>query len=108
LATLAQDFGEKSSVFGQERKKAGDGREKQNTNERTDRVAALRAHRDGRRGGNDAPWKAWETPKAKNEFSTLSTGLGNPAKNNDAGFSHFHRAGGGVYQSLSEGEKKKS
>jgi hypothetical protein len=33
--------------------------------------------------------------KNKGEFSTLSTGLGNPAKTKDAGFPHFHRAGGG-------------
>jgi len=30
---------------------------------------------------------------SKDEFPTLSTGLGNPAHN--AGFPHFHRAGGG-------------
>jgi hypothetical protein len=39
---------------------------------------------------------------SKNEFPTLSTGLGNPAQN--AGFPHFHRAGGGdIYE---EGDKK--
>jgi hypothetical protein len=32
---------------------------------------------------------------SKSEFPTLSTGLGNPAKNKNAGFPHFHRAGGG-------------
>jgi hypothetical protein len=36
-----------------------------------------------------------ENSKTKTEFSTLSTGLGNPAKSKDAGFPHFHRAGGG-------------
>ncbi len=45
-----------------------------------------------KRGGNDAPWKAWKTPKA--EFSPLPTALGNPA--NGAGFPHSHRAGGGA------------
>jgi hypothetical protein len=34
----------------------------------------------------------------KNEFPTLSTRLGNPAKNKNAGFPHFHRAGGGLIQ----------
>jgi len=33
--------------------------------------------------------------KNPSEFSTLSTGLGNPAKNKGAGFPHFHRAEGG-------------
>jgi len=32
---------------------------------------------------------------SKSEFPTLSTGLGNPAKNKNAGFPHFHRAGDG-------------
>ncbi|MGH9397962.1 MAG: hypothetical protein ACRD18_14065 [Terriglobia bacterium] len=32
---------------------------------------------------------------SKSDFPTLSTGLGNPAKNQDAGFPHFHRADGG-------------
>jgi len=36
-----------------------------------------------------------ENSKNQSEFSTLSTGLGNPAKNKGAGFPHFHRAGGG-------------
>jgi hypothetical protein len=31
---------------------------------------------------------------SKSEFPTLSTGLGNPAKNKNAGFPHFHSAGG--------------
>jgi hypothetical protein len=64
--------------------------------ERTLRVAALR---DAERCGNDAPWKAWKTQKSKSEFSTLSTGLGNPAKTKSAGFPHFHRAGGGLSHS---------
>jgi hypothetical protein len=34
---------------------------------------------------------------SKSEFPTLSTGLGNPAKNQNAGFPHFHRAGDGFY-----------
>ena len=38
--------------------------------------------------------------KLKSEFPTLSTGLGNPAKNKSAGFPHFHRAGGGFISSL--------
>jgi hypothetical protein len=41
---------------------------------------------------------------SQNEFSTLSTGLGNPAKNQSAGFPHFHRAGGGY---MSPGKDKK-
>ncbi|MHB8654408.1 MAG: ISNCY family transposase [Terriglobia bacterium] len=45
-----------------------------------------------KRCGNDAPWKAWKTPKA--EFPTLSPALGNPARN--AGFPHSHSADGGV------------
>ncbi len=49
-----------------------------------------------------------ENSKSQNEFSTLSTGLGNPAKNQDAGFPHFHRAGGGIYISLSGKEKRKT
>jgi hypothetical protein len=36
-----------------------------------------------------------ENSKSQNEFPTLSTGPGNPAKNKDAGFPHFHRAGDG-------------
>jgi hypothetical protein len=36
-----------------------------------------------------------ENSKNQSEFPTLSTGLGNPAKNKDAGFPHFHRAGDG-------------
>jgi hypothetical protein len=48
-----------------------------------------------------APWKcrsveSLENSKNQSEFPTLSTGLGNPAKNQDAGFPHFHRAGGGL------------
>ncbi len=45
-----------------------------------------------KRCGNDAPWKAWKTPKT--EFPTLSPALGNPAKN--ARFPHSHSADGGV------------
>jgi hypothetical protein len=45
-----------------------------------------------------------ENSKTQSEFSTLSTGLGNPAKNKSAGFPHFHRAGGG---SISLGKDKK-
>jgi len=36
-----------------------------------------------------------EKSKSKNDFSTVPTALGNPAK--DAGFPHFHRAGGEFY-----------
>jgi hypothetical protein len=45
-----------------------------------------------------------ENSKNQSEFSTLSTGLGNPAKNKSAGFPHFHRAGGG---SISLGKDEK-
>jgi hypothetical protein len=38
-----------------------------------------------------------ENSKTKSEFSTLPTGLGNPARIKSAGFPHFHRAGGGLY-----------
>jgi hypothetical protein len=58
-------------------------------------VSTLRELQGEQRRGNDAPWKAWKTPKSQSEFSTLSTGLGNPANNKGAGFPHFHRAGGG-------------
>jgi hypothetical protein len=34
-----------------------------------------------------------ENSKKQSEFPTLSTGLGNPAKDKSAGFPHFHRAG---------------
>jgi hypothetical protein len=47
-----------------------------------------------------APWKCRpveSVENSKNEFPTLSTGLGNPAKNKNAGFPHFHRAGGGTH-----------
>jgi len=37
-----------------------------------------------------------ENSKNQSEFSTLSTGLGNPAKSQDAGFPHSHRAGDGL------------
>jgi hypothetical protein len=42
---------------------------------------------------------------SKNEFPTLPTGLGNPA--NDAGFPHFHRAGGGLDSSERKQAKMK-
>jgi hypothetical protein len=38
-------------------------------------VAALRKSRVLRRG-NDAPWKAWKTPKAKASFPLFPPGLG--------------------------------
>jgi len=44
-----------------------------------------------------------ENSKTKSEFSTLSTGLGNPARAKTPDFSHFHRAGGGLAHS--EGTK---
>jgi hypothetical protein len=44
---------------------------------------------------------------SQTEFPTLSTGLGNPAKNQDAGFPHFHRADGEIYISFWKGIKKK-
>jgi len=40
-----------------------------------------------------------ENSKTPGEFSTLSTGLGNPAKTKTAGFPHFHRAGDGLAHS---------
>jgi hypothetical protein len=52
-------------------------------------VAALRTPRV-------ALWKCRPVESVENspnEFPTLSTGLGNPAQN--AGFPHFHSAGGG-------------
>jgi hypothetical protein len=80
-----------------------DGRNKTATSART---ASLRSEHTEMEGAVEM------TPRGKRASRKtgppLSTGLGNPAKNNDAGFPHFHRAGGGVYQSLSEGEKKKS
>jgi hypothetical protein len=45
-----------------------------------------------------APWKCRpveSVENSKSEFPTLSTGFGNPAKNKNAGFPHFHRADGG-------------
>jgi len=42
---------------------------------------------------------------SKSEFPTLSTGLGNPAKNQGAGFPHFHRADDGF---ISLGKDKKN
>jgi len=45
------------------------------------------------RCGNDAPWKAWKSQKA--DFPTLSPALGNPAKNQNAGFPHSHSVDGG-------------
>jgi hypothetical protein len=56
-----------------------------------DRRASLRSEHP-----EQAPWKCRPLESAENskdEFPTLSTGLGNPAPN--AGFPHFHRAGGG-------------
>jgi len=72
-------------------------RESRGGDERTVRVAALRAQRDEERRGNDATWKAWKTQKAS--FPLFPPGLGNPAKNQSAGFPHFHRAGGGFIAS---------
>jgi hypothetical protein len=69
------------------------------------RVASLRERREEKRGGNDAPWKAWNPA---NRDPTLSTGLGNPAKNQSAGFPHFHRAGGGFHFQGRGEEKMKS
>jgi hypothetical protein len=45
-----------------------------------------------------------ENSKNQSEFSTLSTGLGNPAKNKSAGFPHSHRADGGFH--TQDGEEK--
>ena len=57
------------------------------------------------RCGNDAPRKAWENSKSQNEFPTLSSALGNPAKNKSAGFPHSHSDDGGG-QGLNLREKK--
>jgi len=48
-------------------------RESRGGDERTVRVAALRAQRDEERRGNDAPWKAWKTQKAS--FPLFPPGL---------------------------------
>jgi hypothetical protein len=58
-----------------------------------ERATSLRSERPER-----APWKCRPVESVENspnEFPTLSTGLGNPAQN--AGFPHFHRAGGGAH-----------
>ena len=49
------------------------------------------ATRPKKRGGNDAPWKAWN-PATRDP--PLSPAPVNPA--HDAGFPHSHRAGGKV------------
>jgi hypothetical protein len=38
----------------------------------------------------------------QSEFPPLSTGLGNPAKNQDAGFPHSHRADGRFISTATE------
>jgi len=43
--------------------------------ERTLAVAALRELRDEKRGGNDAPWKAWKTQKNQASFPLFPPGL---------------------------------
>jgi hypothetical protein len=48
-------------------------RESRDGDERTVRVAALRAQRDEERRGNDAPCKAWKTQKAS--FPLFPPGL---------------------------------
>jgi hypothetical protein len=68
---LAQDFCEEASDFGEERKKG----KNLGGDERTLGVAALRELRDGKPGGNDAPWKAWKTPKPKASFPLFPPGL---------------------------------
>jgi hypothetical protein len=79
-------------------------RESRGGDERTVRVAALRAQRDEERRGNDAPWKAWKTQKAKTSFPPFPPGL--EIRPKTAGFPHFHRAGGG-FISLGEGLRMK-
>jgi hypothetical protein len=86
----------KVEISAKHEKRSPRGSKNTHRDERARGVPALGERRDEKRGGNDAPWKAWKTPKNKTEFSTLPTGLGNPAKNKDAGFPHFHRADGGV------------
>jgi hypothetical protein len=46
------------------------------------------------RCGNDAPRKAWETPKTKASFPRFPP-LGNPAGSQNAGFPHSHSDDGG-------------
>src|SRR6516165_7885067 len=60
-----------------------------------------------RRCGNDAPWKPWKSlPSASivasefSDFSTVSTALGNRAKNKGARFPHSHSDGGGARSRL--------
>jgi len=43
--------------------------------ERTLGVAALRELQEGKRRGNDAPWKAWKTQKPKASFPLFPPGL---------------------------------
>jgi len=43
--------------------------------------------------------------KKQNEFPTLSTGLGNPAKSESAGFPHFHSAGCRIIYKKGDQEK---
>jgi hypothetical protein len=45
-----------------------------------------------KRGGNDAPWKAWKTQKAS--FPLFPPGL--EIRQKAAGFPHFHRASAGL------------
>jgi hypothetical protein len=47
-----------------------------------------------------------ENSKSKNEFPTLSSALGNPAKNKSAGFPHSHSDDGGGQGLNLRGEKK--
>src|SRR5438874_446461 len=71
-------------------------RESRGGDERTVRVAALRAQRDEERHGNDASWKAWKTQKRVSHSFHRAWKSG---KNKSAGFPHFHRAGGGFISS---------
>jgi hypothetical protein len=48
-------------------------------------------------GGQSLPARALHSgSKNRNEFPTLSSALGNPAKNKDAGFPHSHSDGKGL------------
>src|SRR5215472_19221837 len=60
-----------------------------------------------RRCGNDAPWKPWKSLAGASQgaaefsdFSTVSTALGNRAKNQGARFPHSHSDGGGARSRL--------
>jgi hypothetical protein len=57
--------------------------------------ASLRSENDPLPSAVEMPPRGKRGKLKKPKFFTLSTGLGNPAKNQSAGFPHFHRADGG-------------